>query len=224
MERRKANSRGPRTMVDGVARITRVALIVTLGILALLAGREAFAAQGSLGGPVVGIVAGHWQNDSGATCPDGLREVDINLAVARRVAWLLEQHGYRVEVLPEYSPRLKGYRAAAFVAIHVDSCVEDLSGFKVVSVADPAVPERQQEFLALLQEAYAAETGLPFHADTITPDMLQYHALQEISPDTPGAIIECGFMGGDRYLLTQEQDRVAAGIAKGLLAFLGDAH
>jgi len=70
----------------------------------------------------VGIVAGHWQYDSGAVCPDGLREVDI--------------------------------------------------------------------------------------------------AFRRIHPDTPAAIVELGFMGGDRHLLANQQERVASGIVEGLLAYL----
>jgi hypothetical protein len=34
----------------------------------------------------VGVVAGHWQYDSGAVCADGLREVDLTLPPA--VAWI----------------------------------------------------------------------------------------------------------------------------------------
>jgi N-acetylmuramoyl-L-alanine amidase len=54
--------------------------------------------------------------------------------------------------------------------------------------------------------------------------MRQYHALRRISPGTPGAIIEIGFMGGDRHLLTQQQDRAARGIADGIMAFLDESE
>ena len=30
----------------------------------------------------IGIVAGHWQYDSGAVCPDGLKEETVNLQIA----------------------------------------------------------------------------------------------------------------------------------------------
>ena len=71
-----------------------------------------------------------------------------------------------------------------------------------------------------LYDAYAAETGLAPHPNTITDDMRQYHAFRRIAPETPGAIIEAGFLGGDRYLLTKQQDRVTQGIATGIAAFL----
>ncbi|MGQ9668060.1 MAG: hypothetical protein ACUVWB_12165 [Anaerolineae bacterium] len=63
-------------------------------------------------------------------------------------------------------------------------------------------------------------TGLRPHYDTITYDMREYHAFREISPQTPGAIIEIGFMGGDRELLTRRPDLAARGIARGMIAFL----
>jgi len=170
--------------------------------------------------PSVGLIAGHWQSDSGAVCPgDELREVDLNLAIARRVERLLRQEGYRVEVLPEYTQRLEGYRADALVSIHADSCVQ-LSGYKVARAADSPDPRRDDRLVDALASSYAVATGLDVHDETITEDMTRYHAFRRISPETPAALIECGFMGGDRSLLTQEQHRVAAGIANGILAFV----
>ncbi len=47
----------------------------------------------------IGLIAGHYQNDPGAICPDGVREVDINLTVAERVAARLKRKGYSVDLL-----------------------------------------------------------------------------------------------------------------------------
>jgi N-acetylmuramoyl-L-alanine amidase len=170
-------------------------------------------------GPSVGLIAGHWQSDSGAVCADGLREDDLNLAIARRVERLLREEGYRVEVLPEYSPRLQGYRADALVSIHSDSCVS-LSGFKAVRGADSGSPQRDDRLVDALTQSYAVATGLAFHEETVTEDMLSYYAFRRVAPETAAVIIECGFMGGDRSLLTDEQDRVAEGIANGIIAFV----
>jgi len=216
-----------RSAFDQVARGVRVLLYVTVGVLLLLALSEVPIVEAWLGGlgsqaSLVGLVAGHWQSDSGAVCPDGLQEVEINLAVARRVAQILKEQGYRVEVLPEFSPKLDGYRAALFLSIHADSCIDTVSGFKVARLSNSSVPDLEDRLVTCLYDAYSTATGLEPHYDSITDDMRQYHALRQIAPETPGAIIECGFMGSDRYLLTQEQDRVAVGIANGLLAFLRD--
>ncbi|HNS52011.1 MAG TPA: N-acetylmuramoyl-L-alanine amidase [Anaerolineae bacterium] len=169
----------------------------------------------------VGIVAGHWQNDSGAVCADGLEEVDINLEVATEVVRILRAEGYRADLLPEFSEELAGYQAAAFVSIHVDSCESGgLSGFKAARVASSAIPDEEDRLVACLVEEYSSSTGLALHEDTITFDMTDYHAFWEIDPGTPGAIIELGFMDGDRDLLTRLSDRAAEGVARGILRFL----
>ena len=59
--------------------------------------------------PRIGIVAGHWGNDPGAVCPDGLSEGDINLKVATKVQANLKQAGYDVDLLKEFDPLLNGY-------------------------------------------------------------------------------------------------------------------
>jgi N-acetylmuramoyl-L-alanine amidase len=169
----------------------------------------------------VGVVAGHWQNDSGAVCADGLEEVSINLDVAKRVVAVLEDQGYRAELLPEFSDDLTGYQAEAFVSIHTDSCeVPGLSGFKVARVVSSAIPDREDRLVACLVEEYASATGLEFNESTITYDMTDYHAFWEIDPNTPGAIIELGFMDEDRNLLTRHPDQAARGVANGILCFL----
>jgi len=50
--------------------------------------------------------------------------------------------------------------------------------------------------------------------------MTQYHAWRKIAETTPAAIIEIGFLNGDRAFLTEHTDRVAAGIVKGIDCFL----
>lgn len=181
-------------------------------------------ADGSMpseGPPRIGIVAGHWPDDVGAVCDDGLTEVEINHEVAERVVELLRKAGYEAEVLAEFSPKLTGYRAAALVSIHADSCnVPEASGFKVARVAASSIPELEDRLVACLSDHYARRTGLAFHRNSITFDMTEYHAFYEIEPQTPGAIIEIGFMAGDRRLLTRRQDLVAQGIVDGLICFL----
>jgi len=50
--------------------------------------------------------------------------------------------------------------------------------------------------------------------------MSSYHAFDEIDIDTPAAIIETGFLNLDRQILTQEPDRIADGISKGILCYI----
>jgi N-acetylmuramoyl-L-alanine amidase len=169
----------------------------------------------------IGIVAGHWKSDSGAVCPDGLEEVTINLDVAARVVAILQYEGYNAELLPEFSERLDGYQADAFVSIHTDSCdIPEASGFKVARVSGSAIPEMEDRLVACLIEEYRKATGLRFHKDSITFDMTGYHAFKEIDAETPGAIIELGFMAADRKLLTDNAYEVARGVARGIVCFL----
>jgi N-acetylmuramoyl-L-alanine amidase len=178
--------------------------------------------------PHIGIVAGHWGSDTGAMCPDGLTEVEINLDVGRRVVYILQALGYQAELLEEFDPRLEGYQADAIVSIHADSCVEypratpPASGFKVASVEDSLVPEAEERLVACLAQCYAARTGMYFHATSITYDMTRYHTFYEIDGRTPGAIIETGFMLNDRHILTQRADLVAQGIVDGIVCFIED--
>jgi N-acetylmuramoyl-L-alanine amidase len=174
----------------------------------------------------VGVVAGHWSTnprkyDPGAVCPDGLTEVEINLAIAQLVKVLLENQGYEVDLLEEFDTALDGYQADALVSIHADSCnVPEASGFKVASVLHSAVPEEEDRLVRCLREEYQGATGLSFHEHSITYHMTEYHAFYEIAAETPGAIIETGFMAADRQILVDQQDKVAEGIANGIVCFL----
>ena len=173
--------------------------------------------------PRVGIVSGHHGYDSGAVCKDGLTEAQVNYDIANRVAYELRQRGYRVDVLDEFDPRLTGYHALLLLSIHADSCDyinNEATGFKVAHVLDSRVPEQEDKLVQCLADRYAARTELRFHANSITRDMTGYHGFYEIAPDTPGAIIETGFLRLDRAILTQRADLVAQGIVDGVLCFL----
>ncbi len=176
--------------------------------------------------PRIGIVAGHSGNDSGATCSDalgGYREVDINLSVAGMVREALVSQGYDVDLLAEFDPRLKDYKALALLSIHADSCEyinDQATGFKVSAAISTKYPEQTARLTNCLRSRYADATGMQFHSGSVTSDMTQYHAFNEISTDTPAAIIETGFMNLDREILTQHQDLLANGITSGILCFV----
>lgn len=174
--------------------------------------------------PRIGIVIGHWgdNNDPGAVCPDGLTELSINQEVAALVQQKLVEDGFDVDLLKEFDERLNGYKSLALVSIHADSCTyinDAASGFKVAeSKANPR-PERTARMVACLRNRYASVTGLSEHL-SITRDMSEYHAFDEINPDTPAVIIEIGFMNLDRQILTQNHNEIARGIANGILCYI----
>jgi N-acetylmuramoyl-L-alanine amidase len=172
---------------------------------------------------LVGIVAGHWKNDSGSVCPDGLKEVDINLQIATLVQKYMVNEGYEVELMNEFDPKLTDYQAAALISIHNDSCDfinNEATGFKVASAMATRHPERTARLTSCLRARYGAATGLPLHSTSVTPDMTSYHAFGEINENTPASIIETGFLNLDRQILTEQPERVAQGVAEGILCFL----
>ncbi len=191
--------------------------------------------------PEVAIVAGHWAKessdavpavrDSGATCPDGLREVDITKSVADQTIALMQRRGYHTILLQEFDPLYESaprFKPRVFLSIHVDSCLTGAdysyaTGYKIAH-AEPSDNEQEDNRLVTcLTRSYdqvAAKYDKPFNANTITRNMTEYHAFRKIDPTTPAAIIELGFLGWDRDLLTNHQDELARGLAIGLDEFL----
>lgn len=176
--------------------------------------------------PRVGIVAGHWGNDSGAVCPDGLTELDINLDVATLVKQDLTELGYDVDLLKEFDPLLDGYYANALVSIHSDSCAyvnDQATGYKVAAALGSKQTQRDKSsrLTACIKARYGEVTKLDLH-NSVTNDMTYYHAFDEIDDETTAAIIEVGFMNLDRQILTQQPDKVATGIVNGILCYLNN--
>lgn len=173
--------------------------------------------------PRIGIVAGHYGNDSGSVCPDGLTEMEVNLKIATLVQQSLVKEGYTVDLLKEFDPRLSNYHALALVSIHNDSCDyinDQATGFKVAGASSNFYPEKAARLEACLTDRYQKMTGMTFHANSVTRDMTQYHAFSEINKDTTAAIIETGFLNLDREKLTSHTDEVAEGVANGILCFV----
>jgi N-acetylmuramoyl-L-alanine amidase len=171
----------------------------------------------------IGIVSGHWGNDSGSVCTNGTTEQQVNLVIASLVRQKLAAQGFQVDLLQEFDPRLNGYLAAALVSIHNDSCDyinEQATGFKVASAVASRDPNLSTRLTSCLRDRYGRLTGLPFHPGSITVDMTDYHAFREIDPATTAAIIETGFLNKDYDTLTQHPDMVADGVVAGIMCFV----
>jgi N-acetylmuramoyl-L-alanine amidase len=171
----------------------------------------------------IGIVAGHWGNDSGAVCANGKTEAEVNLAIASLVQQKLNAQGFQVDLLQEFDPRLEGYQAAVLVSIHNDSCEDygpEATGFKVKESVSSRDPNLASRLTACLSDRYATVTGMPFHAGSITIDMTEYHAFDEVDPSTTAAIIETGFLRLDYDILTQRPDLIADGIVAGIMCYV----
>ena len=180
----------------------------------------------------IGVVAGHsgpnpesGYVDPGAVCDDGLTELSVNQSIANLVVRSLQAAGYNAELLEEWDARLTGYRAAALVSIHTDSCTPinaDATGYKVAAAVDTSIPDRAQRLVTCLADRYAAATEMRFHAGSVTRDMTAYHTFNEVHSETPAVIIEVGFLFMDRDFMTRNPDRAARGIVDGVLCFINN--
>jgi len=174
----------------------------------------------------IGIVSGHWGHDSGAVCDNGTTEQQVNLVIATLVQQKLTAYGYQVDLLQEFDPRLTGYKAAVLLSIHNDSCQyvnDQATGFKVASALASRDPNSTSRLVACIRDRYSHITGLSFH-DSITPDMTQYHAFNELDPGTTAAIIEAGFLYKDYDILTGHPDVIANGIVAGIQCFVNNEN
>lgn len=171
----------------------------------------------------IGIVSGHWKNDSGAVCPDGLTEEEVNLQIASLVQQKLIAEGYNVDLLEEFDSRLSQYKAMALISIHADTCEfinEEATGFKVAAAIHSLYPEKATRLTLCVADRYQQTTGLKYMPNSSSEDMTNYHAFDEIHTETTAVIIETGFLNLDRQILTGNPDVIAQGIVNGLLCFI----
>ncbi len=178
--------------------------------------------------PLVGIVVGHWDDNSkdpGAICSDiALTEFEVNQNVSTLVRDMLIAQDIDVDVLREFDPKLDNYQANVLISIHADTCDyinAEATGFKVSSSLANPHPDRAARLSGCLRNRYNQATGLRHH-NSITIDMTSYHAFDEINDGTTAAIVEVGFLNLDRVLLTQHPDLVAKGITDGILCYLNN--
>ncbi len=195
------------------------------------------ANYGSKGNPKVGIQAGHWmiealpddqaslRNQTGGA-GGGVREVDYNLDIARRVTKLLQDRGIEVDLLPATVP--VGYTADAFISIHADaSTAGGPGGYKLARSRFSAIPLTDDSLMNWLYTTYGKATNLRRDSN-ITRNMTGYYAfnnrrrIHAISKNTPAAIIEMGYLtnSSDVAFLNTNRDTVARGIAEVVNGFL----
>ncbi|MEM7126465.1 MAG: N-acetylmuramoyl-L-alanine amidase [Chloroflexota bacterium] len=174
--------------------------------------------------PHIVLISGHAGFDSGAICTEAdghitLTEVEVNASIAEQTADRLGRSGFTVSIVEEYDERLNGLEADLLLSLHSDSCI-DASGFKAARYVNSPIADQEDRFLTCLNEIYSQETGLAYHPNTLTHDMLEYHAFRRVAPQTPAIILEMGFLGGDGELLSGQGYRVARGITGSVHCFM----
>ena len=171
----------------------------------------------------IGILAGHWQNNTGEVCANGVIEADVNYDIAKRIKLNLEEKNFHVDLFPEFDLDLLNYEADALVAIYSGSCLENPlppSGFKIGTSLTAKNPEQVNELAACLAEYYQNYTQLPFNYEIINLDHPSYHIFRDIDPNTPAVLIEIGALSTDRNLITNQSNSIAEGIVAGITCYL----
>ena len=155
----------------------------------------------------------------------GVKEVEVNRAVAEAAAALLEDAGIDVTVLPATIP--PAFAADAFVSVHADG--NRNSGVRGYKISPPwRASPASRKLVASLLEHYGEATGLPRDLNGVTYRMRGYYAFNNyryrhaITLTTPAAIVEMGYLtnDADREYLLAHPDEAAAGVVAGILAFL----
>ena len=187
----------------------------------------------------IGLQVGHWRaNELPAELSrlrtatggsgGGVREVDVNLQVTRKVAERLRELGHTVDVLPATVP--PKYQADLFVAVHADATSSSSArGFKLARGRNSRLGAIEDRVIALVRAEYARATGMPW-SRSITLNMTGYYAFASgrfsytIAPTTPGVILEMGYLTNatDRAILTGGQDRIVEGVVDGLQRYLAE--
>jgi N-acetylmuramoyl-L-alanine amidase len=187
----------------------------------------------------IGIQVGHWMTDQvpaelGAritfqtgTSWAGVKEVDVNMDIAKRIKAQLTARGYLVDLIPTTVP--VGYVADVFLALHADGDgTGENSGYKIAHGSRRGPYE--DKLVALLRDEYAKLTGLTDDVEHTNRNMTAYFAFNwgryqhAAAAHTPAAILEMGYLSNDhdRDLLVNKADGVATAIVNGIQRFLDD--
>jgi len=171
----------------------------------------------------IGIQVGHYDHNEGFTCPDGIKEVDVDYVIANKISLLLGASQINAEVLNEYDLNLINYKADALISIHTRSCTDPnaaASGFTLGTSISAKETEKTNLLAACVAEQYAKNTGLAFSYQVIPDDQVNSHTFLDINPQTPAVQIEAGSLAVDRGILLEGSDRAANGITAGILCYL----
>ncbi|MGQ9712549.1 MAG: N-acetylmuramoyl-L-alanine amidase [Desulfotomaculales bacterium] len=178
---------------------------------------------------------GHGGSDPGAIGRAGIREKDVNLAVALECARLLREQGFEVVLTRDADYDLDLYKrteiangeeAAVFVSIHSnsnpDASKQGVSTYYYAPADDPVLgpqAEQRRQLAQCIQDALVAATG--------RPDLGLYQAKFAVlrTSEMPSALVEIAFLSNveEENLLSQEwfQKQAANAIAGGIVSYLG---
>ena len=176
--------------------------------------------------PLVVLDPGHGGVYNGAEY-GGVKEKDLDLAIAARTAELLEAEGVRVRMTRTVDQNVDLYArsglantlgADLLVSVHCNANVDNDDALGVYTCAHSRGTESWQ-LAETLRETMLGATGAADFGMEERPDLAVLRTAL-----VPAALVECGFMStpSELALLVQPeyQARLARGIADGILAYL----
>ena len=178
------------------------------------------------GSPLVVLDPGHGGDHNGAEY-GGVKEKDLNLAIASQAAALLEEAGVTVLMtrtddsyvdLYDRTALANGQKADLFVSVHCNANVEhdDVTGIYTCSHSQGTNGWRLAQ---LLHQTMRGATGAEDFGMEERPNL----AVLRTSL-MPAALVECGFMSTvselEKLVQPAYQAQLARGIADGVLAYL----
>lgn len=173
---------------------------------------------------------GHGGSDPGAVGPGGVREKDLNLAVAQQVAQYLksvvevrltrwEDRSLGKDEVSDLAARVAAaeeWPADYFIAVHCNSADAAARGAETYALAPGGQGER---LAAAIQSRLVAETGLSDRGVRFA----RFYVLRKTS--MPAVLVELGFLSNpaEERLLADPafQRRAARALAGGVATFLG---
>ena len=178
------------------------------------------------GSPLVVLDPGHGGDHNGAEY-GGVKEKDLNLAIASKTASLLEAEGVTVRMTRSIDQDVDLYArsglantlgADLFVSVHCNASVEHDDALGIYTCAYSQGTESWQ-LAQILRETMLDATGAADFGMEERPNL----AVLRTSL-MPASLVECGFMSteSELALLVQPeyQAKLARGIADGILAYL----
>ena len=182
--------------------------------------------------PIVCIDPGHGGHDPGAVGPTGLKEKDVTLAVAKKIAKMLQDVDVDVQLTrdtdkhlglmtsADLSTRAKmanNAKADAFVSIHCNAAAnQTATGTETYHYPNSA---GSSKLAGALQKHLVAALGLPDRG----VKQANFAVLRETK--MPAALVELGFISnpaeGELLMDPVFQARAAQAVARGIAGFLG---
>jgi len=244
-------AKASRVIMNKRRRILLSILVLSTVFLALLKQQDSLAAVAKFGQslnistkfaltqkrkPRVGIQIGHYKSieqpdelknirySTGAQV-GRIKEVDINLAVAKMLRDMLEARGILVDILPATVPQ--NYRADVFISIHADASKDKKRRGYKSAYFNPSRNIYDHLLKEKVDESYFYFMGLPDDDENVSGAMLEYYAFNKrrfkhsISPKTAGLIVEIGYISNPEDLqLIKDPVNPAYALKVGIIRYL----